>query len=447
LIHFYKRLSDFHIFKGGNFPLLTMADNLTDAHTFTLDWQGNIYTIATITQHMSHTTKLIVATLNRKVFCLELSMSHCARPCGCVVVPQTQELQFTYIPSGAEIISIDAFNKSKVGDDFVIGVTIIKSAESGSPGQYLNIYSDWDSVADIDSKEFELENLAQSCFSLPLDYIPYQLTHCEVGEMTLWLLGGSDKKVHIYSEDKAKHMYQEIDAGNLLPEFASSFSSVPLWIDICMHGKYRVTATGCECGLLVVTSYELGSPNSLQTWYKEYDGPLTCTKLFSVTPPPIASPLYLSVPTPHTPSIVPPLHLCVSHSLGHTEVFHDLLAVGLTTPTQLLNSNSADIVTTVCVADLTLTGQFRLVLGTYGQELLVYRMGDAEEWELEWSKSLPAPVLGVRWVDMTGDGLRELVVITTKGVQVLQNQLDIVKEVTLERLRKLVHQKGERKTS
>jgi len=127
-----------------------MADNLTDAHTFTLDWQGNIYTIATITQHMSHTTKLIVATLNRKVFCLELSMSHCARPCGCVVVPQTQELQFTYIPSGAEIISIDAFNKSKVGDDFVIGVTIIKSAESGSPGQYLNIYSDWDSVADID---------------------------------------------------------------------------------------------------------------------------------------------------------------------------------------------------------------------------------------------------------------------------------------------------------
>ena len=48
---------------------------------------------------------------------------------------------------------------------------------------------------------------------------------------------------------------------------------------------------------------------------------------------------------------------------------------------------------------------------------------------------------------MTGDGLRELVVITTKGVQVLQNQLDMVKEVTLERLRKLVQQKGERKTS
>ena len=73
-------------------------------------------------------------------------MSHSARLCGCVVVRQTQQLQFTYIPSGAEIISINAFNRSKVGDVFVIGVMITKSAESGFPGQYLNIYCDWDSV-------------------------------------------------------------------------------------------------------------------------------------------------------------------------------------------------------------------------------------------------------------------------------------------------------------
>jgi len=418
-----------------------MSENLIDAHTFSLDWQGNIYTIATITQHMSHTTKLIVATLNRKVFCLELSMSHCARPCGCVVVPQTQELQFTYIPSGAEIISIDAFNRSKVGDDFVIGVTIIKSAESGSPGQYLNIYSDWDSV--MDCREFELENLAQSCVSLQLEYIPYQLTHCEVEELTVWLLGGSDRRVHIYSEDKAKHMYQEIEPGNLLPEFCNSFPSVPLWTDTMVQGDYRVTATGCECGLLVVTSLKIGFPASLQTWYKEFDGPLTCTRLFSVTPPSISSPPCLSVPsvTSTLPSL-PPLHLCVTHSLGHTQVFHDLLSNGLSNNTQLPQSGNHDIATTICVADINLTGQHRLVLGTYGQELLVYKQVESgTDWELEWSRSLPAPVLGVRWVDMTGDGLRELVVITSRGVQVLQNQLDMVKEVTLDRLKKLVQQK------
>ena len=72
------------------------------------------------------------------------------------MLPQTKELQFTYIPSGAEIISIDAFNHSPVTDDFVIGITIIKSAETGSPGQFLNIYSDWEHGNDL-----ELENLAQ----------------------------------------------------------------------------------------------------------------------------------------------------------------------------------------------------------------------------------------------------------------------------------------------
>ena len=42
------------------------------------------------------------------------------------VVPQTQELQFTYIPGGSEIISIDAYNRSTSANDFVIGITIIK---------------------------------------------------------------------------------------------------------------------------------------------------------------------------------------------------------------------------------------------------------------------------------------------------------------------------------
>lgn len=418
-----------------------MSENLLDAHTFSLDWQGNIYTVATITQYMSHTTKLIVATLNRKVFCLELSMSHCARPCGCVVVPQTQELQFTYIPSGAEIISIDAFNRSKNGDDFVIGVTIIKSAESGSPGQYLNIYSDWDSV--MDCRQFELENLAQSCFSLPLEFIPYQLTHCEVEELTVWLLGGSDRRVHIYSEDKAKHMYQEVEPGDLLPEFNNSFPSVPLWTDTVVQGDSRVTATGCECGLLVVTSVKVGSPQTLQTWYKEFDGPLTCTKLFTVTLPALTAPSCLSLPSSPATTSLPPLHLCVTHSLGPTQVFHDLLTHGLASSTHLPQSNNNDMASTVCVADVSLTGQYRLVVGTYGQELLVYKQVDeGMEWELEWSRSLPAPVLGVRWVDMTGDGLRELVVVTSRGVQVLQNQLDLVKEITLDRLKKLVDLKS-----
>ena len=35
--------------------------------------------------------------------------------------PEVKDLQFTYIPSGAEIVSIDAFSRSSNKRDFVIG--------------------------------------------------------------------------------------------------------------------------------------------------------------------------------------------------------------------------------------------------------------------------------------------------------------------------------------
>merc|ERR1719445_2219756 len=260
-----------------DFQFTGMGENLLDAHTFSLDFQGNTYSTTTITQ--SHTTKLIVATINRKVFCMELSMSHCARPCGCVVVPQSQEIQFTYIPSGAEIISIDAFNRSTVRNDFVIGVTIIKSVDGGSPGQYLNIYSDQDSTSET---ELELDNLAQSCLSLELEFVPYQLSHCRLVEETpVRLLGGSDRRIHVYAERQV-HMYTEVDPSMKLPEFQDPFPSVPLWTDIRIEGNVRISATGCECGFLQVTMVEISSCQVLSRFTHEFDGPLTCTRLFRV---------------------------------------------------------------------------------------------------------------------------------------------------------------------
>ena len=41
---------------------MTSTENLLDAHTFSLDFQGNTYSVTSITQ--AHTTKLIVATIN-----------------------------------------------------------------------------------------------------------------------------------------------------------------------------------------------------------------------------------------------------------------------------------------------------------------------------------------------------------------------------------------------
>ena len=44
---------------------------------------------------------------------------------GEAAFPEVKDLQFTYIPSGAEIVSIDAFSRSSNKRDFVIGSFLV----------------------------------------------------------------------------------------------------------------------------------------------------------------------------------------------------------------------------------------------------------------------------------------------------------------------------------
>lgn len=116
-----------------------MLKGLKDAHYFPLPSQGSIYTFSNI-KLANNSNKLLVASLKREVYCFEYHEETSG-----ILVPSLKEISFTYIPSNlfnyticnlikvwvlflgaAEIISIDAFNKSETSNDFVIGITIIK---------------------------------------------------------------------------------------------------------------------------------------------------------------------------------------------------------------------------------------------------------------------------------------------------------------------------------
>uniref|UniRef100_A0A8D0DMN2 Kaptin, actin binding protein n=1 Tax=Salvator merianae TaxID=96440 RepID=A0A8D0DMN2_SALMN len=87
--------------------------------------------------------------------------------------PVARELQFTYIPVDAEIVSIDTFNKSPPKRGLVVGVTFIKdSGDKASP--FLNIYCDYEP-----GSEYNLDSIAQSCLNLELQFTPFQLYHAE----------------------------------------------------------------------------------------------------------------------------------------------------------------------------------------------------------------------------------------------------------------------------
>ena len=42
------------------------------------------------------------------------------------------------------------------------------------------------------------------------------------------------------------------------------------------------------------------------------------------------------------------------------------------------------------------------MLGTYGQELLVYSQREDRSWGLDWQRSLQAPILAIKHEDLTG---------------------------------------------
>ena len=85
----------------------------------------------------------------------------------------------------------------------------------------------------------------------------------------------------------------------------------------------------------------------------------------------------------------------------------------------LPGSDKHDVVTCSIVCDVHMDQKPTILLGTYGQELLAYRCENSD-WSMAWQRSFSHPILALDYCDVTGDGVRELVALTTRGVQVLQ---------------------------
>jgi hypothetical protein len=85
----------------------------------------------------------------------------------------------------------------------------------------------------------------------------------------------------------------------------------------------------------------------------------------------------------------------------------------------LSGSESSDCVLCCCIADINMDGQNEILLGTYGQEVLIFALIN-DIWELVTRKLFDAPVHFISYIDITNDGIKELIVLTQRGVHILQ---------------------------
>ncbi|KAJ7303934.1 hypothetical protein JRQ81_011447 [Phrynocephalus forsythii] len=301
--------------------------------------------------------------------------------------PVAREVQFTYIPVDAEIVSIDTFNKSPPKRGLVVGITFIKdSGDKASP--FLNIYCDYEP-----GSEYNLDSIAQSCLNLELQFTPFQLYHAEVqvGDQheTVFLLSGNDPAIHLYKENEGLHQFEEQTVENLFPELKELPSNV-LWLDVynIANSGRRITAFGCQSGYIRVAHVEPARRGSQGSHTQIYNALVTSTIELSV-------------------------------------VYRNVLRNGLEDQLILPRSDQYDSVLCALVTDVNFDCEPEILLGTYGQELLCYKyrppnphpaeavghppLSQPEgDFYLLWQRTFSSPLLSIEYVDLTCDGLCEL---------------------------------------
>ncbi|XP_047462131.1 KICSTOR complex protein kaptin [Mugil cephalus] len=384
--------------------------------------QSNIYGLCQAGEQ-----ELLAATLKGKVVCFryqELQQK---------VRPVAKEVQFTYIPVDAEIVSIDAFTKSPPKRGLVVGITFIKdSGDKATP--FLNIYCDYEP-----GSEFNLESIAQSCLNLELQFTPFQLYHTEVqcgdgGGETVFLLSGHDQRIHLYKENASLHQFEEQPVERLFPELHQLPSNV-LWLDMMsIPGGQRLSAFGCQNGCVGLSLVNQTGPEVIRSWRVQFDSPISTVLLFplSCQTEPVQASGEKNVE-------MEGYNLLVTSTIEMAVVYRDVQERGLSCSACLTESDQWDAVLCALVIDLDFDGQREVLLGTYGQELLCYKFQPKSsrrdgQFQLQWRRSFKSPLLSVIYSDLTGDGLRDLAVLTLKGLHILQHSLTSTAELVLERL-------------
>ncbi|CAJ1064769.1 KICSTOR complex protein kaptin [Xyrichtys novacula] len=381
--------------------------------------QSNIYGLCQAGQQ-----ELLAATLKGKVVCFRYQeLQHKVRPVA-------KEVQFTYIPVDAEIVSIDAFIKSPPNRGLVVGITFVKdSGDKATP--FLNIYCDYEP-----GSEFNLDSIAQSCLNLELQFTPFQLYHTEVqchdgGRETVFLLSGHDQRIHLYKENASLHQFEEQPVEKLFPELQHLPSNV-LWLDVLsISGERRLSAFGCQNGCVGLALVDQTQREVLQNWRFQFDSPVSTVKLF---------PLSCQNKQGEKSVEIESYNLLVTSTIEMAVVYRDVQDRGLSTLVCLSESDQWDAVLCSLVIDLDFDEQKEVLLGTYGQELLCYKFqpavngGGDGQFQLQWRRSFKSPLLSIIYLDLTGDGLRELAVLTLKGLHILQHSLTCTSDLVLERL-------------
>ena len=367
-------------------------ENLREVHLSSLEGQSNIYgscLIPTISGPKAE--KVLISTLQKEFRVYSSSQTDISY----------QENIFSYLPQGSQVIAIDLFiceTRAKI----ISGVAWTQ-ATSESISYFFNVYE----------SSLSFEN--HTCItSKEISWVPFQITHCKYDlekNTNCFALSGSDCKIHVFVlEDGAYVESQDPQVMRKFPEFAL-LDTIAIWTAFQYQDSHRVTAIAQENGVLLVCMVDLKTFEIKRKHSFSEEGPLTKVIFFENS-----------------------TDLFLLASLAPSRIFYNVFDNSLDKSAVLPLSDEFDVPTTCALADIDFDGHKEILIGTFGEKMLVYKSHADCQWRLEWSKCFNNPIHGIFSLDITNDGVKELLIVTTKTLIFLQHDHDKVKEVCKLRL-------------
>ena len=225
-----------------------------------------------------------------------------------------------------------------------------------------------------------------STASIELPFIPYQLVH--FGKGKLWL-AGSDCKVHQFDIHVGPDLCVTESAEHPLSSFTFTSPVIKMGTGNCLDTKW--VAVGCEDGHLAV--YQLVEAKAKQVLTHNFEG---------------LSDVNFAVVDGQQ------VNLVVVASMGVSKMFLDLSADNYQPNLVSLDkSNDYDVALTTCNCLHGDENQTVTLLGTYGQEILIY---DTVSGNLLGQHSVNHPILCM----LPADNKSSVAVMTNKSVEILE---------------------------
>ena len=438
--------------------------------------QGTVASLAKLGNRIGH--KLLAAAVRSPVMELEIlgSLASAVSPIYGLMASWC-EVNFDDVPPGMplDITAVDSYSKKGNPLDHVVVLGMAKYDQvavkgCAPPGNVQEVPRDGLIQVYLCDPHHPGDLDEADTFIVHSEYIPVHVTHVEVPvdvalypgiSETAIVVAGDDDRVHVYIENRLDddEPFVRADTEAYFPELARVFNSIVQWVDfVYLDPQFsrRLTAVSTECGLVMMFLVDLREeePRVVRTWTRA----ISDAQAFKVqffrpnlksTPPPSRFEHF----APRRPKAsaaaaemdyetltdVEAIDLLAVAGVSASCVFHDVARNGLAVCKDLPGATEHDQVNGGVAVDVDCDGVNEIILGAYGERIMVFKFDpETEKWVKKWTRETADPVLAVEAADLTADGMTEVAVMTTKHVQVFQNDPKAAGELRTKRMARIL---------